>query len=227
MQMPCSKTFRERHFKDKFVTSTIREGEMKKYFFLIMFIGSIALGQTADSLVWLRDIDSTILTDVRYATTNNFTGKVLYKSDKVYLRKVVAESLSIAQKYFMRQYALRIKVFDGYRPHSIQKLMWEVMPDEKYVANPAKGSRHNRGAAVDLTLVDVTGKEIDMGTPYDDFSEKSHIDYKNLSKNVLTYREILRTTMEKFGFEAMSSEWWHFDFKGWSKFSIMDVEFND
>jgi D-alanyl-D-alanine dipeptidase len=197
---------------------------MKKYFLLLAVIGSIAFGQSADSLVWLRDIDSTILTDVRYATANNFTGKVLYKSDKIYLRKVVAESLSVAHKYLMRNYALRIKVFDGYRPHSIQKLMWEVMPDERYVANPAKGSRHNRGAAVDLTLVDVTGKEIDMGTPYDDFSEKSHIDYKQFSTNVLTYREILRSTMKKFGFEAMSYEWWHFDFKGWNNFPIIDIE---
>jgi D-alanyl-D-alanine dipeptidase len=197
---------------------------MKKYFLLLAVIGSIAFGQSADSLVWLRDIDSTILTDVRYATANNFTGKVLYKSDKVYLRKVVAESLSVAHKYLMRNYALRIKVFDGYRPHSIQKLMWEVMPDERYVADPAKGSRHNRGAAVDLTLVDVTGKEIDMGTPYDDFSEKSHIDYKQFPTNVLTYREILQSTMEKFSFEAMSYEWWHFDFKGWNNFPIMDIE---
>ncbi len=200
---------------------------MKKYLFLLVLVGTVAFGQPADSLVWLHDIDSTILTDVRYATTNNFTGKVLYESDKVYLRRVVAESLSLAHKHLMRNYALRIKVFDGYRPHSIQKLMWEVMPDDRYVANPEKGSRHNRGAAVDLTLVDITGKEIDMGTPYDDFSEKSHIDYKKFSKNILTYREILRSAMEKFGFEAMSSEWWHFDFKGWSKFPIMDVKINN
>ncbi|MBU2444415.1 MAG: M15 family metallopeptidase [Bacteroidetes bacterium] len=197
---------------------------MKKYLLLFLFISSFSFAQSADSLVWLHDIDSTILTEVRYATPNNFTGQILYKSDKVYLRKVVAESLSNAHKSLMRNYALRIKVFDGYRPLSIQKKMWEVMPDDRYVADPAKGSRHNRGAAVDLTLVDVTGREIDMGTPYDDFTEKSHIDYKKLSKNALTYRAILRSTMEKFGFEAMSSEWWHFDFKGWSKFPIMDVE---
>lgn len=197
---------------------------MKKYLLLFLFISSFSFAQSADSLVWLHDIDSTILTDVRYATPNNFTGQILYKSDKVYLRKVVAESLSNAHKSLMRNYALRLKVFDGYRPLSIQKIMWEVMPDDRYVADPAKGSRHNRGAAVDLTVVDVTGKEIDMGTPYDDFSEKSHIDYKKLSKNALIYREILRSTMEKFGFEAMSSEWWHFDFIGWSKFPIMDVE---
>lgn len=197
---------------------------MKKYLLLFLFISSFSFAQSADSLVWLHDIDSTILTEVRYATPNNFTGQILYKSDKVYLRKVVAESLSNAHKSLMRNYALRIKVFDGYRPLSIQKKMWEVMPDDRYVADPAKGSRHNRGAAVDLTLVDVTGREIDMGTPYDDFTEKSHIDYKKLPKNALTYRAILRSTMEKFGFEAMSSEWWHFDFKGWSKFPIMDVE---
>jgi len=165
---------------------------MKKYLLLFLFISSFSFAQSADSLVWLHDIDSTILTEVRYATPNNFTGQILYKSDKVYLRKVVAESLSNAHKSLMRNYALRIKVFDGYRPLSIQKKMWEVMPDDRYVADPAKGSRHNRGAAVDLTLVDVTGREIDMGTPYDDFTEKSHIDYKKLSKNALPYRAILQ-----------------------------------
>lgn len=195
-----------------------------KVFFLLFLLSEILIAQSPDSLVLLKDIDSTIITDVKYATKENFTGKVLYSTDKVYLRRVVAEALAQVNQFLKKNYALRLKVFDGYRPLSVQKKMWEIYPDERYVADPAKGSRHNRGAAVDLTLVDATGKEIDMGTPYDDFTEKAHIDYKKLSRNVLDYRKILRTTMERFGFTVMSTEWWHFNFKGWEKFPIMDVE---
>ncbi len=198
---------------------------MKHKVFIFLFLFSqILFAQASDSLVLLKDIDSTIITDVKYATKENFTGKILYPTDKVYLRKIVAEALAQVNQYLKKNYALRLKVFDGYRPLSVQKKMWEIYPDERYVADPAKGSRHNRGAAVDLTLVDATEKEIDMGTPYDDFTEKAHIDYKKLPRNVLDYRKILRTAVERFGFTAMSTEWWHFDFKGWDKFPILDVE---
>jgi len=121
------------------------------------------------------------------------------------------------------KYNLRLKVYDGYRPLSVQKKMWAIMPDERYVANPAKGSRHNRGCAVDLTLVDSLGNELDMGTPYDDFTEKSHIDYKNLPPEVLRNRRILQEAMTKFNFILMRTEWWHFDYKGWEKYPILDI----
>lgn len=169
-------------------------------------------------------IDSTIATDVRYATTNNFTGKVLYPTSRVYLRRIVAEKLSEAQKYVKEKFHLTLKVFDGYRPLSVQKKLWEIMPDENFVANPAKGSRHNRGAAVDLTLIDSLGNELEMGTPYDDFTDKAARDYKELTEQVKKNRGMLDEAMLRSGFEPLRSEWWHFDYSGWQKFSVLDVE---
>lgn len=175
-------------------------------------------------LVNIQELDSTILIDVRYATENNFTGQKLYETNKVYLIKEAARDLIKAHKYLKEKYNLRLKIYDGYRPLSVQKKMWAIMPDDRYVANPAKGSRHNRGCAVDLTLVDSLGNELDMGTPYDDFTEKSHIDYKNLPPEVLRNRKILQEAMRKFNFTPMRTEWWHFDYKGWEKYPILDIE---
>ncbi|MDP4175772.1 MAG: M15 family metallopeptidase [Bacteroidota bacterium] len=176
------------------------------------------------SIVPLRSIDSTIVFDVRYATTNNFTGRILYPTSKVYLRKTVAEKLSEVEKYLMEKYNLRLKVFDGYRPLSVQKKLWEIVPDENFVANPAKGSRHNRGAAVDLTLIDSLGNELEMGTPYDDFTKKANRNYPDLTDFEKRNRRILDEAMEKFGFEPLMTEWWHFDYSGWKNYSVLDVQ---
>jgi D-alanyl-D-alanine dipeptidase len=162
--------------------------------------------------------------DVRYATTNNFTGKVLYPTDKVYIRKIVGIALSRVHNELIEKYNYRIKIFDGYRPLSVQKKMWEIMPDNRYVANPAKGSRHNRGAAVDVTIVDSTGTQLAMGTEYDNFTEKAHYAYQKLPNKVLSNRKLLRETMMRHGFLPITTEWWHFDFNGWKKFSILNVE---
>ncbi len=187
----------------------------------------ITLKAQSDTLIVpLASIDSTIATDVRYATTNNFTGQVLYPTDKIYIRKIVGEALAKVQAYLRDNFNLQIKVFDGYRPFSVQKKMWKIMPDDRYVANPAKGSRHNRGAAVDLTIIDSTGKELDMGTRYDNFTMKAHYDYSDLPDKVKENRKLLRDTMMKFGFTPIESEWWHFDFKGWKNFSILDYQIN-
>lgn len=193
--------------------------------FLICFFSFIGNSYSQKhQLVNIQELDSTILLDVRYATENNFTGQKLYETNKVFLIKKVAESLVKAHKYLKEKYNLRLKIYDGYRPLSVQKKMWKIMPDEKYVANPAKGSRHNRGCAVDLTLVDSLGNELDMGTPYDDFTEKAHIDYVNLPDKILRNRKILQEAMTKFGFKPMRTEWWHFDYKDWEKYPILDVE---
>ncbi|MCX6151805.1 MAG: M15 family metallopeptidase [Ignavibacteriales bacterium] len=196
-----------------------------KLLFLFLFVSAIPLYSQSDTaIVFLGSIDSTIATDVKYATINNFTGKILYPTPKVYLRKIVGKKLSEVQKYLVKNFNLRLKIFDCYRPLSVQKKMWAIMPNEDYVANPAKGSRHNRGAAVDLTLIDSLGNEIDMGTPYDDFTKKANRDYLDLPELVKKNRKILEVAMIKFGFEPMRTEWWHYDFKGWSRFSILDVE---
>ncbi|MCP5064349.1 MAG: M15 family metallopeptidase [Ignavibacteriae bacterium] len=191
--------------------------------FISLLFYSVVFPQNDTSLVLLKNIDSTIVTDVRYATTNNFTGKVLYKTDKVMLRKIVADSLAKVNAYFKEFFNLRIKIFDGYRPLLVQKLMWKIMPDDRYVANPAKGSRHNRGAAVDITLVDSLGKQLDMGTEYDNFTKKAHPSYKQFPEIILGNRNLLSEIMKKFGFHPITSEWWHFDFQGWRKYSILDV----
>lgn len=199
---------------------------MKKIILSYIFFLAVVSAQVDTTIVYLGSIDSSIVMDVKYATTNNFVGKVLYPTDKVYMRKIVAEKLSEANRYLRENYNLAIKIFDGYRPLSVQKLMWEILPDPRYVADPSKGSRHNRGAAVDITLIDENGNEIEMGTPYDDFTEKAHYDYEELSDDVKANRKLLRDVMIKFGFEPLETEWWHFDFKGWENFPILDYQIN-
>lgn len=197
--------------------------KIKTVLFFIIFAGSIANAQTDTSLVPLKDIDSTIITDVKYATENNFTKKVLYPAAKIYLRRNAAMQLVKVNEFLKKTYNLKIKVFDGYRPLSVQKLMWAILPDENFVANPAKGSRHNRGCAVDLTLIDSNGFEVDMGTAYDDFTEKASPEYPNISDRAKSNRKILNLAMMQFGFTRMETEWWHFDFTGWEKYSILDI----
>lgn len=204
---------------------------MKKIYLLISFCSLLCFiffVETVYSqkyrLINVQELDSTILIDVRYATKNNFTGQKLYETNKVYLIKEVAEALVRVNLYLKEKYNLRLKVYDGYRPLSVQRKMWKILPDERYVANPAKGSRHNRGCAVDLTLVDSLGNELNMGTPYDDFTEKAHIDYTDLPSEVLRNRKILQEAMCKFGFKIMRTEWWHFDYKDWEKYPILDIE---
>ena len=196
---------------------------MKKLLIIVLLFCAIEIiAQNDTCIVALKELDSTIVFDVKYATVNNFTKKVLYPTGNVYIRKIVGDSIVAANKYLLEKYNLRLKVFDAYRPLSVQKLMWEIMPNEDYVANPLKGSRHNRGAAVDVTLIDINGNELDMGTDYDDFTEKAHSTYTNFPENILNNREILKLIMIKFGFIPLKSEWWHFDFKGWDRFSVLD-----
>lgn len=195
---------------------------------LIIFflVSSFAFAQEDTLIVPLKSIDSTIVQDVRYATANNFTKQVLYPSAKVFLRKVAAEHLAQANKHLKENHNLRIKIFDGFRPLFVQKIMWAIVPDERYVADPAKGSRHNRGAAVDITLIDAGGNELDMGTPYDDFTERASFASKDVSEKAYSNRKLLRELMIEFGFVPLETEWWHFDFKDWKKFGILDTGIN-
>lgn len=191
---------------------------------ILLFFFSVSLfAQTDTSLVLIKKLDHTIVTDVKYATTDNFTKKVLYPSGNVYLRHDPALQLIKANEFLKKAFNMRIKVFDGYRPLSVQKFMWSILPNEKFVADPAKGSRHNRGCAVDLTLIDSNGFELDMGTPYDDFTDKARPDCANISERAKANRKILNLAMIQFGFTQMETEWWHFDYSGWEKYSILDV----
>lgn len=200
---------------------------MKKITLILLFLlGIITSAQTDTLIVPLKSIDSTIVQDVKYATANNFTKQVLYPSAKVFLRKVAAEHLAQANEFLKKNHNVRIKIFDGFRPLFVQKIMWQILPDDRYVADPAKGSRHNRGAAVDVTLIDGDGKELDMGTLYDDFTERASFASKDVSEKAYLNRKLLRETMIQFGFDPMETEWWHFDFKDWNKFGILDTGIN-
>ena len=160
--------------------------------------------------------------DIRYATAKNFTGRALYGAPRCLLRPAVVERLARAQEAAAAQ-GLGLKVFDCYRPLAVQRAMWTLVPDERYVADPAKGSRHNRGAAVDLTLVDATGRELVMPTAFDDFSARAHRDYEDLPAATLANRALLERIMQDAGFSGLATEWWHFDADGWERYEILDV----
>lgn len=165
--------------------------------------------------------------DIRYATADNFMKKPLYPVAKAYLRAPVARALAEVNRELATR-GLGIKVYDAYRPYRVTEAMWEPIRNPDYVADPAKGSRHNRGAAVDLTLVDLrTGAELPMPTGYDDFTERAAHAFTDLPADALANRAILRDIMVKHGFEPLPSEWWHYDFKGWERFELMDVDFVD
>jgi D-alanyl-D-alanine dipeptidase len=165
--------------------------------------------------------------DVRYATTSNFMHAQLYPFAKVFLRAPAAGALADVQRELAAS-GIGLKVFDGYRPYAITERMWEPNKNPDFVADPAKGSRHNRGAAVDLTLVDLaTGADLDMPTPYDDFTSRARGDYADLPANVIANRAKLRDAMVRHGFDPLPSEWWHFDFRGWERFELMNVSFEE
>ncbi len=172
-----------------------------------------------------KEIPGVVL-DIRYATTNNFTGQKLYPVAKCFLRRAAADKLREVQAE-LKQSGLGLKLYDGYRPLSVQKKMWEVYPHEGFVANPKRGSRHNRGAAVDLTLIKLSDRsELPMPTPYDDFTEKAHRDYKDLPAEAVSNRALLERVMTEHGFEGLPTEWWHFDFGDWKRYKILDVDYS-
>lgn len=173
-------------------------------------------------LVDIRTVNRNIRLDIRYATTNNFLKRKLYPISKCALRSSVAQKLSLVQTD-LEKIGLGLKVYDCYRPFSVTEQMWEVLPNPNYVANPARGSRHNRGAAIDLTLVDRTGKELEMPTPFDDFTAKAHRDYAGGSAQSRKNRQLLEDAMKKQGFIGITTEWWHFDSEDWQKFAILDI----
>lgn len=175
-------------------------------------------------LIDIRKVNPKIALDIRYATTNNFLKRKLYPTARCVLRGAAVRRLSQVQQDLEKK-GLGLKVFDCYRPLSVQKLMWKVKPDSRYVANPAKGSRHNRGAAVDLTLVDRNGKELEMPTGFDDFTVKAHRNYTGASAQAKKNRKVLEDAMKKYGFIPLPTEWWHFDAPSWDKFVILDVSF--
>lgn len=177
-----------------------------------------------DSDKRLVDVESLgIPVDIRYATANNFMKTPLYPGAKAFLRAPAARALAEVQRRLATR-GVGIKVFDAYRPYRVTEAMWEPIRNPDYVADPARGSRHNRGAAVDLTLINLqTGEELAMPTGYDDFTPRAAHAFNELPAEALENRALLRDVMSRHGFEPLPSEWWHYDFRGWEKFELMDV----
>ena len=166
--------------------------------------------------------------DLKYATTDNFMHQKLYPDiNATYLRKLAANALKKVVND-LNKLSLTIKIFDAYRPYSITEKMWEIVKDDRYAADPSRGSGHNRGIAVDLTLIDLkTKNELPMGTGFDNFSDTAHQGFINLPPKILKNRNILKTAMEKHGFIALSTEWWHFYLSNSSCYELLDLSFSD
>lgn len=164
------------------------------------------------TFVNLKEYSQDFVYDMKYATPDNFLKAKVYDCAECFLRLKTVNSLVEANKKFMEK-GYKIKIFDCYRPLDIQKKMWKIVSNPEYVANPAKGSIHNRGGAVDITLVDSNGKELDMGTSFDFFGIEASHNYANVSQEVKQNRMLLKTTMINSGFNSFDSEWWHYNLK--------------
>lgn len=180
-------------------------------------------------LVELVKLDHTIKLDIHYASSNNFLGTPLYTEARAFLQKPAAEALVRANRKLHKQ-GYGLLIFDAYRPWYVTKVFWDATPpqDHIYVADPAQGSRHNRGCAVDLTLYDLkTGKALSMSSGYDEMSERAHSDYTGGTEEERANRALLRNAMEAEGFTVYPDEWWHFDYKDWRSYPIMNTPFED
>ncbi|MDJ1502350.1 M15 family metallopeptidase [Xanthocytophaga agilis] len=175
----------------------------------------VQLHEIPDSgFVELILLDSSFVLDLRYATPNNFLKEQVYDCAKCLLRKEAALALIKAQHILLGK-GYRLRLFDCYRPLDVQKKMWKIMPNDHFVGNPyGNGSMHNKGAALDLTLADSTGKELDMGTPFDFFGKEAYHAYTKLPADILQRRQLLKQTMIQAGFSPITSEWWHYSYKG-------------
>ena len=159
--------------------------------------------------------------DIRYATPRNFTHPTLYEHARCLLHEPVARRLADVERELAER-GLGLVVYDCYRPLSVQKKMWALVPDERYVSDPAKGSRHNRGAAVDVGLVDARGRALPMPSGYDEFTERAHRDWAGGSEAERTNRALLEDVMKRHGFVGLPTEWWHFDAVEWQTYPIAD-----
>jgi D-alanyl-D-alanine dipeptidase len=163
------------------------------------------------SFVNIETLSSDFVLDLKYATTDNFLKQKVYDCPECFLRISTAKALVKANQELIKK-GFRIKLYDCYRPLDVQKKMWKILPGTNYVANPKKGSKHNRGAAVDLTLVDSLGIELDMGTKFDFFGPEAHHTYLKHSKEVLANRKLLKETLAKHNFKSIYNEWWHYEY---------------
>jgi D-alanyl-D-alanine dipeptidase len=178
-----------------------------------------------NELIELKKAIPSIVLDIRYATKNNFMKQVMYQQPRAFARKPVVQQLKVIQAELAKK-GYGLKIFDAYRPYAITIAFYEKASDKNFVANPAKGSKHNRGCAVDLTIIDLkTGREVPMPTPYDSFEPAAAPHYNELPAEIIKNRDFLIATMHAHGFKVIYNEWWHFDFNGWQNYDLMDIPF--
>jgi len=176
-------------------------------------------------LVEIKQYIPGIALDIRYATTNNFTHRKMYPQARAFARLQVVMALKEVEDE-LKTKGLGLKIYDAYRPYSITAKFYEVTPDTNFVADPRKGSKHNRGCAIDLSVIDLkTGKELEMPTGFDSFSHRAAANYADLPPQQIVNRELLKTVMQAHGFHVISTEWWHYDFNGWQKYPLLDIPF--
>lgn len=179
------------------------------------------------ALINLETFVPGLVLDIRYATTNNFTGEKIYNLARAYARKPVAEQLKAVQAELKKK-GLGIKIFDGYRPYKATVKFYEVYHDTTYVASPYRGSRHNRGCALDITVINLkTGEELKMPTGYDSFQKEAWPRTPVADPAIRANRALLIDVMERHGFKVNGSEWWHYDFIGWKNYEVLDIDFEE
>jgi D-alanyl-D-alanine dipeptidase len=220
---------------------------MNRYFLFFIFLPSVLTAQNKyglkamqlaeytfslktepnKELVNLAEVAPELLLEIGYATEKNFTGKKIYSLARAYVRKPVAEALKKAHVEF-KKLGYGIKVYDAYRPYKATVKFYEEYHDTTYVASPYRGSRHNRGCALDMTIVDLkTGKELPMPTPWDSFDKAAWPTAEVKDPVIRKNRDLLITVMERNGFTVYEHEWWHFDFNGWNVYEVMDIDFEE
>jgi D-alanyl-D-alanine dipeptidase len=186
-------------------------------------------GDASKRMVELKRLAPSLVYDLRYADTNNFTRQRMYPrgTRQTFLREPAAVALQAVQQELTAQ-QLGLKIFDAYRPYSVTVKFWELIGDERYVARPTKGSGHNRGLAVDLTLIEAgTGKELDMGTGFDNFSDTASHQFISLPEKIMANRKRLKDVMLKHGFQLLDTEWWHYNWPNDKNYEVLDLPFKD
>ncbi len=213
---PLAQVAAQRDYKSKYGLRTV--SSIKEYRQQVI---QDSLQQLVDLNIFIPGLQL----DIRYATHDNLMKKPVYKFAAAYLRLPAARSLKAIQEE-LKPMGYGLKIFDGYRPYHVTVAFYEKFLDSVFVASPYRGSRHNRGCAVDLTLVDLrTGKELPMPTSYDSFTKQAHAAFPDLPDSIIKNRELLQQLMLKHGFMIYPDEWWHFDYAGWKNYPVMDIPF--
>lgn len=202
-------------------------GRMPRFFLFLLGVLPLTAAEIEHRLVNVNTIYPPLLQEIRYATTYNFTGYRLYPFPAAWVHADVASALQKVQEELAAE-GLGLKIYDGYRPLSVQAKMWEILPDERYVSDPGKSKgRHTRGVAVDVTLVDRLGNELRMPTPFDDFTTRAHRDSPKWTEEERRNSKKLEDVMTRHGFTAFPFEWWHYDFADWKNYPPLDISFED